>query len=255
VHNPDRMREAEDSMALVRSGRVGLLTLAPHVTTNLMASDPELFATVATITMSFPRPPKVKVIRPEGRRRIAVPGTVNFDARDYAQILASVPRILDHAAPGTFDICIIGSGADRPALEEMVRDSGLAQHFAFAPLNEQGFVSGDAFYAHLRGATFLLPSLPADDTTYRVSKITASIPNSVGLGIPAIIDRWTAAVYGLPAVTYTGDALEEGLVRAMSMTDEELGEVQADLRDFAHLELHRATTEMGFALRSLGLPG
>ncbi|HET7690916.1 MAG TPA: hypothetical protein VFK41_11075 [Nocardioidaceae bacterium] len=255
VHNPDRMRAAEDSMALVRRGRVGLVTLAPHVTTNLMASDTELFASVATITMTFPRPPKVKVVRPDSRRRIAVPGTVNFDARDYEQIVAAVPRMLEHADPGSFDIAIVGPGADRPALEEMVRDAGLSQYFTFAPLNDQGFVSGDVFYGYLRGSTFLLPSLPADDTTYRVSKITASIPNSIGLGIPAIIDRWTAAVYGIPAVTYTGDAIGDGLVRAMSMTDAELDEVREDLQDFGRLEQHRATAEMGFALRSLGLPG
>jgi len=255
VHNPDRMRQAEDSMALVRSGRVGLVTLAPHVTTNLMASDPDLYATVATITMTFPRPPRVKVVRPEGVRRIAVPGTVNFDARDYEQIVAAVPRMLEHAPPGSFDIAIVGPGADRPALQELVREAGLERYFTFAPLNEQGFVSGDVFYGYLLGSTFLLPSLPADDTTYRITKITASIPNSVGLGIPAIIDRWTATVYGIPAVTYTGDAIGDGLVRAMSMSDVELAEMRADLHDFGRLELHRATAEMGFALRSLGLPG
>jgi hypothetical protein len=254
VHNPRALQRAEPSMDLVRSGRIGLLTLAPHVTAYLMAADPTLYATVATVTMAFPFSPRLPPVQTPGRTRISVPGRVDFTARDYEQVVGALPKVLDEVDAGGFEVCIVGGGPDRDDLQRLVRAEGLEELFHFVPLNDQGFVSGDAYFSHVRSSTFLLPALPLDADPYRIAKITASIPNAVGLGVPPILDRWTAAVYGVPAVTYPGAAIADGLVRALTMTGAELDTLRADLRAHRRLELHRASAEMAFALRNVGIP-
>jgi glycosyltransferase involved in cell wall biosynthesis len=253
VHNPDRMRQAPQSMELVSAGRIGLLTLAPFVTTNLMQSDPVLYARVATITMAFPFPPRVAPRAPRGRTRVAIPGAVHFSSRDYEQILDALPRVLDEVQPDSFDICIVGGGPDRPQLEQLVAARDAAKYIRFAGLNRHGYVAGNAFYGLVRGSDFVLPNPTPEDMMYRSARITATIPTTVGLGIPTILDRWTATVYGVPAVSYPVGGLADGLVEALTMSAKDRKALEADLAEHRVLELHRASAEMAFALRSLGI--
>lgn len=258
VHNALRLLDAPDSMALVREGRTGLMTMAPHVTAYLMARDPMQFAATTTLTTVPPRPPLVRrVRRPEpGRRRIVVPGMVSFDVRDYEGLVDALPAVVDEAPPGTMEIVIVGNGDDRPKLEQMVRDRGLDGIVRFARLNEHGFVPSELFNSLLQGATFILPALPlmSDEFgNYRTIRITTSIQDSVSLMIPPILDRWSSTVYDVPSVPYLADHVADGLVRAATMSDEEIDSLRTRLAARRQHELERACAETGMALRTLGL--
>ncbi len=260
VHNATILLNTEETRARVAEGRVGVLTLAQHVTGHLLAADHETFADTATVTSTFPFPPRVRPIR-SGRRTIAIPGSVNFGSRNYQQLLDAVPGIVDRVGADNIQISVVGGGGfgrgagpeRRARLEEQVADRGLSEIFEFAEIDEQGFVPGGPYYAHLRGADFLLPSVPPDDPSFRTVKITSAIPTSIGLGVPAIVDRWTAAVYGLPAVVYRGAAVADGLDQALSMSQDALEALRARLVVHREREMERSRDEMAWALASVGL--
>ena len=260
VHNATILHANDQPRSMVAERRVGLLTLAPHVTGHLLATDHLTYADTASITSTFPQPPNVRPIR-SSRRTIALPGSVNFGSRNYQQILDVLPAIVDRVGAENIRLSVVGgggfgagSGAERRArLEEDVAARGLSDVFLFAELNEQGFVPGNPYYAHLRGADFLLPAVPPEDPSFRTFKITSAIPTSIGLGVPAIVDRWTAAVYGLPAVVYPGAAVAEGLDTALSMSTDRLESLRDRLATYRERELERARDEMGWALAAVGL--
>lgn len=252
VHNIDLLQQTDAARDMVAGGRVGLLTLARHVTASLIARDPMLYARTATITSTFPTPPRV---RPETskRRTIAIPGGVNFVSRDYRQIVEALPAVLTRIDPESFRLVVVGGGADRLALQQLVAEKGFEDQFHFVPLNEQGYVSGRDYYAHIRGAAFVLPLVPPDARSFRTRKITSAIPTATGLGVPAIIDRWTATVYDVPAVTYIGAEIGGALLCALAMSDDEHADLRGRLEDARSRELSRAERELGYALGAVGV--
>ena len=263
MHNAQILHGNDGSREMVKNGRVGLLTLAPHVTAHLMATDPDLYGATASVTSAFPYPPQVRARRGPGRT-IALPGSVNFGSRDYQQVLDALPGILEQVGRDDVRISVVGGGGfsgpvsgleRRQRLEEEVARRGLAEVFEFAELNEHGFVPGGAYYAHLLGADFLLPAVPPDAASFRTFKITSAIPTSVGLGVPAIIDRWTATVYGVPAVVHRGGAVADGLATALAMGDDEVKDLRARLAAHKEREFARAADEMAWAMSSAGLTG
>lgn len=252
VHNIDLLQQTEAARDLVAGGQAGLLTLARHVTASLIGRDPLLYARTATITSTFPTPPQV---RPETsqRRTVAIPGGVNFVSRDYRQVVDALPAVLSQIEPESFRLVVVGGGADRPALQELVAERGFDEQFEFVPLNEQGYVSGRDYYAHIRGAAFVLPLVPPDARSFRTRKITSAIPTATGLAVPPIIDRWTATVYDVPAVTYTGAEIGGALISALAMSDDEHADLRRRLEDARSRELSRAEREVGYALAAVGV--
>jgi hypothetical protein len=252
VHNPPLLRDSEPSMEVVRSGRIALLTLARHATATMMRADPVLFGSAATVSMVFPHPPAVPV-EPARRRRITVPGAVNFRARDYAQLLDLVPHLRERLPEGSFEFAVVGGGADREELERLIRAQGVEDVFHLAPLNETGHVDGDDYYSVLRASDFLLPLLPTTRGDFRLYKITSTIPQALGLGVPMIMDRWTATVYDVPGVTHLPGELNEAIERALSMPAEELSALKARIEATAASKLDDAAREMAYALHAVGL--
>jgi len=252
VHNVTLLEDNELAKQMVEERRIRLLTLAPHVTAHLMRTDPRRYSETATITSTFPRRPRVRPHRSD-RRTVAIPGGVNFASRDYRQILDAVPSILESVDPSSIRFTIVGGGGDRQELEEIVAARGYDDLFHFVELNETGFVPGGPYYSHLLGADFLLPLVPPFADAFRTYKITSAIPTSLGLGLPAITDRWTATVYDLPAVTYTDNDIAGGLLRAMTMSADELADLRQQLGVRQEHELARAQRELGFALDRLAL--
>lgn len=252
VHNTSLVEQSDLAKEMVADGRAGVLTLAPHVTAHLMSIDPVLYGGAASITYTFPNPPRVKPVRSQ-RRTIAVPGSVNLRSRDYQQVLDALPVINEVVDPASYRIDIVGGGADRPVLEKKVVEAGLSDQFHFVDLNDQGFVDGGPYYGHLLGADFTLPLVPARSPSFRTQKITSAIPASIGVGVPPIIDRWTAVVYDVPAVAFVGPKIGEGLARALAMGADELEALRADVLAHKERELARSADEMAYALTSLGL--
>lgn len=260
MHNATILTRTESSRAMVAEGRMSLLTLAPHVTAHLLAADHVTFRDSASITSTFPFPPNVRPIRSD-RRTIAFPGSVNFASRDYQQVLDVLPGIVEREGADRIQMSVVGGGGfgagggpeRRKRLEDEVAARGLSEVFHFAKVNERGFVPGNPYYAHLLGADFLLPAVAPEDPSFRTVKITSAIPTSIGLGVPAILDRWTAAVYGLPAVVYRDGDVADGLSTALAMSDDEVGALRARLARHRERELERSYDEMAWALASVGL--
>lgn len=251
VHNPNMFLDQPRCSKLVRQGKAKVLTLAPHVTSYLMRRDPVLFADCATLAFWFWDMPEPESM--PDRRRIVIPGAVNFAGRDYAGLVESLPALADELGHDAFEIGIVGAGRDREALEGLVREAGLDDVFWFAPIDEEtGFVGSQVFYDELKRSSFLLPMLPESRPDYRVLKVTSAVPTSVGLTVPAILDRWTAQTYDVPCVSYPNGRLLEGLTKAARMSADELQELHGDLADHRSRSIERSAHEMGYALEALG---
>ncbi|HSV40502.1 MAG TPA: FkbM family methyltransferase [Nocardioidaceae bacterium] len=250
VHNPLMLLESPACLDLIRSGQVVPVTLAPHVTEWMMAHDQRLFANTRTIATWMWDMPAGVDLTSGPRRRITIPGAVEFYNRDYAAVLDALPALVDEHGYGSFDIAIVGGGSDRAKLEEMVAARGLEEVFWFAPLDaETGFVPTEVFFAELARSSFLLPLLPESRRDYRAWKITLAISNSIGFNVPAIVDRWTALVYDLPSVDYPAGQLARGLTRALTMSDTEVEQLRADLSRHRSKVVESSTAEMGRAVQ------
>jgi FkbM family methyltransferase len=251
VHNPPMFMDQPTCVKLVRQGRAKVLSLAPHVTSYLMRRDPALFADAGTLAFWYWDMPEPESM-PE-RRRIVIPGAVNFAGRDFAGVVDSLPAMVDEVGRDEFEIAIVGAGPDRDALHDLVRDRGFEDLFWFAPVDARsGFVDSKVFYDELKRSSFLLPMLPEGRVDYRIVKITSAVPSSVGFTVPAIIDRWTALTYDVPCVSYPRGQVLDGLRTAARMPADELHELHDDLAEHRTRSIERSAHEMGYALDALG---
>jgi FkbM family methyltransferase len=252
VHNPKLIVDQAECRDMVRKGEARLLTLAPHATSWLMAEGPHLFGDTATMTAWMWDMPEGDEPSPGERRRITIPGAVDFRNRDYSLVLEALPGLLDEVGRDEIEIAIVGGGKDRAELQRMVADRGLDDVFSFAPVDEEsGYVLSDVFYSELARSSFLLPLLPEGRRDYRTWKITAAVSSSIGFKVPAILDRWTATVYNLPCVSYPAGRSIEGLAAALRMPEEELTELHGRLSAHRAAAIERNVEEMGYALQSL----
>jgi FkbM family methyltransferase len=253
VHNPKLVLSRRACVFGIQSGRVTPVTLAPHVTSWMMAEAPELFSHAATLGTWMWEMPEVRKSEPPKRRRIAVPGGVSFGKRDFPLVVDTLPGLIDRFGADRFEIAVVGGGSDRAKLEDLVAERGLGDVFDFAPLDPAtGAVPSHEYYPRVAGSTLLLPLLPERLASYRVSKITAAVSSSIGFTVPSIIDRWTSTVYDLPGVTYPLGSLADGLARAVEMSDDELEAIRQRLARRRATMIERATAEMGEALRVVG---
>jgi hypothetical protein len=253
VHNPKLFLEQAPCAELVGAGRAAILTLAPHVSAWLAANGGGAFPAVGCISHTFWHLPRREGAT--GTRKIVIPGAVSYDARDFRSVLDSMPAIIGSAGTTGFEFLIVGGGPDRARFQDEVESSGHAAHFRFAPCNaETGYVDNESYFAALAEADFILPMLPEARADYRTFKITSAIPTSVGFGIPAIVDRWTASVYGLPCVEYGQGRMIEGLLAAVSMDGEELDRLRAELAAFRAAEQRRSAQAMERAVATVMPP-
>ncbi|MEO9324927.1 FkbM family methyltransferase [Nocardioides sp. C4-1] len=254
VHNPPMMLNNPINVELIRSGQCTPASLAPHVTSWMLAREPHLLANTVTLGAWMWRMPRADATaRADRRRRIAVPGAVDFAKRDFPAIVEALPGLLAEHGRDRFVVSVVGGGRDREALEQLVHEHGLGDIFDFAPVDEPGgHVSSHDFYAGLASADVLLPHLPTAQTSYRTFKISAALSCSVGFEIPAVLDRWTAATYRVPCRTYPVGDVVAGLTRALELDDDDLAGLRADLAVERAATIERASAEMATALSTIG---
>ena len=96
--------------------------------------------------------------------------------------------------------------------------------------------------------------LPERQASYRVHKISAALSTTVGFGVPAILDRWTASVYGIPACTYQLGRIDEGLRLGLALSDIAVGTLSEGLDEYREQMVSRSISEMGIALNEIGTP-
>lgn len=249
VHNPKVFLERPRCTRLVREGRAGIVTLAPHVTAWMMQQAPRLYGGVGTITSIFPQAPIPPT--PGERRRLSIPGAVNFAGRNYPDVVAAIPALLADVDRASFEIAVVGGGADRPELERMVQEAGYDDLFSFAPLDSGGFVETGTYYKALAQSSFILPVLPELRADFRTHKITSAVPVSIGIGVPSVVDRWTATVYGAPAVTYPAGQLALGLRDAVRLDSTDLARLRDRVEAFRQQSLASSAEQIGEVLGRL----
>lgn len=256
VHNPRLLVDSQECVELVREGGIVLATLAPHATADLMAHDPVLFEDTATLGLwMFPVAEQVSPT-PERRTRFTVPGAVDFRNRDYYAVLDLIGELADGYGPDRFEIAFLGGGQDNAALRALVTERGLDSVATFAPIDPAcGQVLSEVLYPELARSSFLLPLLPPDRVDYRRWKISTAVSASIGFGIPALLDRWTATVYDIPHIPTALGAETAAVRAALAMPEIDVAELRRGLVGVRTRMQDRAVGEMSVLLEALGRAG
>ena len=235
VHNPSFFNQAHPWVKDMDMSKVSLLTLASHATSEMIKVNPAKYANTGTISpyyWGFP----TDIMRLgdfEKRRRLIIPGSVNFANRDYSVVFSAVKNMVKTGLMPIGVICIIGGGPHREKFEKSIIEEGLSDWFDFAPLNAKtGYVTHEDYFKELQRANFILPILPLAKTDYRTYKISASISTAAGYSIPPILDRWTAMAYAIPGIIYDQGDLTSGLKRAMTLTPREYVQLRSEVQDY-----------------------
>lgn len=247
VHNVEVFRKSDAAMQVLQSGGLKVLTLAPHVASFACRHFPN--ALIDSIGVMEPvqwgEPPERNTALPKDRLiRLAVPGGVKFATRDYLPLLDAVAELAGRAGGAGIQIDVIGGGSDREELEERASSAGLSRYIHFAPLMPTQRVGYHDYIAHLRAADFLLPLNPPHFPPYHTHKITSAVPTSIGLCLPAVLDRWTHFTYRTPGIVADMSPLA-ALERVLSCSDEEYAALGASLRQIRTETLARNSSEIG----------
>jgi hypothetical protein len=255
VHSPRNFLTQPTCVELVQSRRATIMTLAPHVTAWLMDKDHLLYGNVATIPPVYwgdqPADP-VEESEFLARRRIAIPGAVNFGNRDYPAVLETLAQMSRKESTDALEFVVLGGGVDREKLENQAAESGLGERFYFAPTQpDTGFVDQATYLAELVKCSFVLPLLPENKRDYRLYKISAALSTLMAFAIPALIDRWTEAVYGVPCISYPAGQMAAGLQTAASIDYSAFVEMKGRLTRLRDQKLRQGVDEMAFALSCL----
>ena len=248
VHNPQIFLSHKDCVETALAPNVGLMTLADHAASYLIAGQQSFMDKVASLTPLY-WGPEIAQSDPDPtlRRRVVVPGAVNFSNRNYDFLFDAFAQ--NPGLQGRLEVRILGGGPDRTALEIRVHEAGLDSAITFSTLNaDTGFVDHRVYFDDLRRAAFVLPLLPLNRQDYRTYKITAALSTAQGFCIPPLLDRWTAMVYRIPALEFQGTQLQGGLVAAADMPDADYAALRAQMHDFRADRLARNAQEMAYLI-------
>jgi glycosyltransferase involved in cell wall biosynthesis len=248
VHNPQIFLSHEDCVKTARAPDVGLMTLADHAASYLIAGQQSFMDKVASLTPLYWGPETAQSDPdPTQRRRVVVPGAVNFSNRNYDFLFDAFVQTPDLKT--RLEVRILGGGPDRAALENRVIEAGLETDITFSTLNpDTGFVDHQIYFDDLRRAAFVLPLLPLNRQDYRTYKITAALSTAQGFCIPPLLDRWTAMVYRIPALQFQGAQVQDALVAAADMPDADYAALRAQMHDFRADRLARNAQEMAYLI-------
>ncbi len=232
VHNVDMFRKVDLLMNMFKRGRLSMLTLGAHVASfacrHLPARRMDAIGVMQPVYWGD-APERDAPLPSDGTRRLAVPGGVKFETRDYLPLLDAVKELASSSAGSGIRIDVVGGGADRAELMARADEAGLGEHFHFAPLMDTKRVGYDEYVAHLRHAHFLLPLNPPRFTPYHTHKITSAVPTSIGMCLPPVIDRWTHFSYRTPGLVAEISPLS-ALERALACGADEYRAVAQQLR-------------------------
>ena len=226
VHNVDHFLNDAFSAPAVGKSNFRFLTLGHHVAGELIGrigkAHIDRVDVLEPVVWGFDEP------APKGGtpRRISIPGAINLRTRDY-------PGLIEALARGSYPdlrFTLGAGGKDREAVEQAVRDRGLAPIFDFLPLTN-GQVSHADYFAAIRGAQAILPLTPMDFEQYQKIKITSAVPASVGFAVPMVMDRWSRACYRAPSMA-ADNSLPAMLDRLQSTPEAEFDELRHALRAY-----------------------
>ncbi len=196
VHNIARFIENKNDIDL--SLVFQFITLAEHVKKNLIKSCAEIGEGDVDYINPVIWPVKnVEVLNESELRIIAVPGGVNFQDRDYGELVKYFV-----SNPGSkLKIFIIGGGKDRDKLIKWVHDCGVQNNFEFTPLDDSGFVPYSSFIKALNKCSFVDGLIP-DTTSYRTERITSAVSTAIGFCKPIYQNSVDFKCYGVVSLDH-----------------------------------------------------
>ncbi len=141
--------------------------------------------------------------------RIAVPGVISFDRRDYELLVDVAERL---AAAGlasrvVFDIVGESRGRDGPRLRRLVESRGFGRFFRF-----HTDLTDSEFFQRLCNADFICALVRPGEGPYARGKVTLAYGNSGALGRPLLVHRAVALRTQLPeSVCATYESVDDVL--------------------------------------------
>lgn len=202
VHNPMIFGKSEACKAALVDEGLGCVVLAPHVAArlNAMTRGAHMDA-IGVVEPVFWGTGDRRKLPDDGRKRVVVPGGVNYAVRDFEGLLSALnPERVARLRDAGIVLQIIGGGPDRSTLQSALQHGQLDDVVELLPLSDSGRVPYAAYVEALRQARAVYPLLPLAWPPYRDHKITSAIPTAIGFGLPLVLDRWTASVYRVPAL-------------------------------------------------------
>lgn len=150
---------------------------------------------------------------PDARIEIAVQGVISFNRRDYPMLVDLSRRLMQGPRHPRVVFNILGDASlrDGPRLRHLVQQHGVDRLFRF----HVGLPDRE-FFDQLARSDYVMPLLSPDEHTYGGSaKVTAAYGHSGAYGIPLILHRRTARLWGIPedaCVSYDDTLDVEGLL-------------------------------------------
>jgi len=128
--------------------------------------------------------------------------------KGYDKVLAALPAI--RAAVGTVRYLIVGTGDDRPRIEEMARRAGLSEAVTFC-----GFVSDEELPAHYRLAdVFALPSTGEGFGIVFLEAMASGVPVLAG-NVDGSVDALADGLLGELVDPGSVESIAAGLIRIL----------------------------------------
>ncbi|MBS0519571.1 MAG: glycosyltransferase family 4 protein [Proteobacteria bacterium] len=177
-------------------------------------------------------------------------GSIDYENKAMASLVRACSALAPHET-----LVVLGGGRstqfdENPHVRRLKDD--LAALGVGDKVRFTGYQPYDSFIEHVRSSRFLLPLV--DDRIangdYR-TRMTATIPLSLGLGVPMIINEAIARHHDLDfMVTYPGEDLAVGLAAARGLSDGDYARLrERTLAAARHLKLHNIETLSGILRR------
>jgi len=140
------------------------------------------------------------------KRRVGIPGGINFKTRNLDQLLPAIKRLMDPNA--NIEFIVLGGGPDKIKLINQSRELSLDHAIRFTARQSDDSLQRVPYcdyFSSLRTVDLILPMNPLSFSPYREHKITSAIFTAVGFRIPFVTDYWTSRVYKPPSIETNGE--------------------------------------------------
>jgi hypothetical protein len=243
VHNVERFTQG--GIYELMHDNVQLVTLSGHVTKSLAARVPNLDISRISTIEPVVWPNDIKAAESKNNKRIGVPGSVNFDNRDYESLVSYFKSKPD----STLIFVILGGGRDRSKLEQLVHDEDIKSHFEFVPKGNSGFVMYDEYVKKMQSCSFVDPLIAQNDS-YTKSRITSAVTTAVGFGKPVYLTQKDYEAYGVVSLNFSFSHHE--FLDAINEMDDVEYNFQIELiKKNKDLMFYKAKNELKTAIKNL----
>jgi hypothetical protein len=191
--------------------------------------------------------------RPVGTTTFCVQGNVEFVRRDYLGLIRAVGRLKDDGV--RVEVAVVGRSQshDGDRLRAAISEAGLIDQFALT----SGELSFPDYVRAVGACHYLLPLLDRareDHDAYFRYKISSSMSMALGLAVVPLCEESLASLYGVAdrAVTYRSGSIEEGLLAAIGLSDEQRTTYETRLAATREAALARSAQNLARILDGIG---